>query len=73
MKSAEIAGNPCIWGVSPYYDILISQKRHVLAPKSPKTRCAGDFMPVMVQSRRSRHLEKLNMWLTSNFQTEIFH
>ena len=42
-KSAKIAGNPRILGVSPYYDIIISQKRHVLAPKSPKTRCAGDF------------------------------
>ena len=26
-------------------------------------------MPVMVQSRRSHHLDFSNMWLTSNFQT----
>ena len=32
-----------ILGVSPLNDIIISRKRHVLAPKIPKTRCARDF------------------------------
>ena len=46
-KSAEnrnFEGVPPFFGrESLYYDIIISEKRHVLAPKSPKTRCAGDF------------------------------
>ena len=46
-KSAEIAffrGFPQFFGrESPWNDITISQKRHNLARKSPKTRCARDF------------------------------
>ena len=64
----KIVGNPCFLGESPCNDIIISEKRHVLAPKSLKTRCARDFMPGMVQSTRRCHLEKLNMWLTLKFQ-----
>ena len=33
-KSAEIVGNPRFWGVSQLNDIIISQKRHVLTPKT---------------------------------------
>ena len=41
-KSAEIVGNPQFGGVSPSNDIIISEKRHVLAPKRDceRTRCA---------------------------------
>ena len=51
-KSAENVisrGFPIFGRESLSNDIIISQKRHVLAPKSPKTRCAGDFMPGMLQ------------------------
>ena len=34
MKSAEIAGNPQFWGVSPSNDIIISQKHHILTPEN---------------------------------------
>ena len=43
-KNHDFEGVPPFFGrESPYYDIIISQKHHVLTPKSPKTRCAGDF------------------------------
>ena len=43
-KIAISGGFPVFGRESPYYDIIILQKRHVLAPKSPKTRCARDFI-----------------------------
>ena len=64
MKSAEIAGNPQFWGVSPSNDIIISQKRHVLAKKSPKTRCARDFMPGMLQYQEEGVMAAMLILLT---------
>ena len=43
-KIAISRGFPNFGGNPHCNDIIISQKRHVLASKSPKTRCAGDFM-----------------------------
>ena len=67
-KSAEIAGNSLFWGVSPLNDIIISEIRHVLTPKRDceRTCCA------IPRRKKGSHLENLNMWLTLNFQTEIF-
>ena len=49
MKSERNRRKSPIFGESPCNDIIISQKRHILTPKSLKTRCARDFMPGMVQ------------------------
>ena len=43
-KIAISGGFPRFGRESTYYDIIISQKCHVLIPKSPKMRCARDFI-----------------------------
>ena len=42
-KSRFSGVSPVFGRESPWNDITISQKRHNLAQKSPKTRCARDF------------------------------
>ena len=62
-KSAKIMGNPRFRGVSPLNDIIISQKRHVLAPEKSENEMCERFH-LIIYARRSSHLGKLKNWLT---------
>ena len=59
-------GIPIFRGVSPSNDIIISQKRHILAPKKSENEMCERFQ-LIIYARRSRHLGKLKNWLTLNF------
>ena len=66
-KSAEnhdFEGVSPIFGrESPCYDIIISQKRHVLAPEKSENEMCERFH-LIIYARRSSHVGNLKNWLT---------
>ena len=71
-KSRFRGGFPIFGRESPCYDIIISQKRHVLAPKKSKNEMCERFH-LIIYARRSSHLAKLKIGSLQVFQTQIFH
>ena len=66
LKSQFQGGFPIFGRESPRYDIIISQKCHVLAPKKSENEMCKRFH-LIIYARWSSHLENLKNWLTSNF------
>ena len=64
-KSYTKWGNPRFQRESPCYDIIISQKCHFLTREKSENEMCRRFH-LIIYARRSGHLGKLKIWLTSS-------